>query len=161
MLLSIFLISCASRNNSSRNLSASSVSGIDWNVNKTVNTGISQIDWNKVFDKQDLDISIREYDTTVKPDSAGNYPLKREENIKQRRSTESEQQASTETSVQENVDNNYTAGNRTNIDESENKDSSVSAGSLFNLNWLWLLIIPAGVLLVIHRSKILNFILKK
>jgi hypothetical protein len=130
-------------------------------VNKTVNTGISQIDWNKVFDKQDLDISIREYDTTVKPDSAGNYPLKREENIKQRRSTESEQQASTETSVQENVDNNYTAGNRTNIDESENKDSSVSAGSLFNLNWLWLLIIPAGVLLVIHRSKILNFILKK
>lgn len=161
LLLIVFLVSCACRNSSNRNLSASSASGVDWNVNKTVNAGVSQVDRNKVFDMQDLDISIREYDTTANPDSAGNYPLKREENIKQRRRTENEQQASTEASVQGNIESNYTAGNQTHIDESENKDSSVSAGSLFNLNWLWLLIIPAGIFLFIHRSKILKFILKK
>ncbi|MDR2004387.1 MAG: hypothetical protein LBQ74_15265 [Prevotella sp.] len=161
LLLIVLIVSCASRNSSNRNLSASSVSGVDWNVNKTVNAGVSQIDWSKVFDMQDLDISIREYDTTAKPDSAGNYPLKREENIKQRRETENERQVSTDKSLQGNIENNYTAGNQTNIDESENKDSDISAGSLFNLNWLWLLIIPAGIFLFIHRSKILKFILKK
>lgn len=161
LLFIVFLVSCACRNSSNRSLSASSASGVDWNVNKTVNAGVSQTDRSKVFDMQDLDISIREYDTAAKPDSAGNYPLKREENIKQRRRTENEQQASTEKSIQGNIESNYTAGNQTNIEESENEDSSVSAGSLFNLNWLWLLIIPAGIFLFIHRSKILKFILKK
>lgn len=161
LFLIVFLVSCACRNSSSRNLSASSASGVDWSLNKTVNAGVSQTDWSKVFEMQDLDINLREYDTSAKPDSAGNYPLKREGNIKYGRRTENEQQASTEKSMQENLESNYTASNQTNIEESENKDSSVSTGSLFNLNWLWLLIIPAGIFLFIHRSKILKFILKK
>lgn len=142
LLFSVFF-SCASQKKSDEHLSASSISDIDLNIKQEINSGLSQVDWSKFFEYEDMEIYIRRYDTTAKPDSTGNYPLKEEENRKSKRNTEKEQQTTTDETKQENTEIEYDANNQIKIEQTKKKESSTEAGSPFNLNWLWLLIIPA------------------
>jgi len=149
LLFLVLFISCASRKKSDKHISASSISGIDLNINKAKDNSLHQFDWSIVRDNIDLDINIKDYDTSANPDSVGNYPLKSETNIKSKRKTETEQQKVTEESKKENANTHYTANNQTVTEETEHIESSTEAKSPFNLNWLWLLIIPvAGYLLI-------------
>lgn len=156
LLFSVFIFSCASQKKSDKHLSASSISDIDLNIKKEMNSGLSQIDWSKFFESEDIEIYIRRYDTTAKADSTGNYPLKEEETRKSKRNTEKEQQTTTDATKQENSETNYKADNQTKIEQTEKKESSTEVGSPFNLNWLWLLIIPTIGFFIYKK-----FILKK
>ena len=156
LLFSVFIFSCASQKKFDKHLSASSISDIDLNIKKEINSGLSQIDWSKFFESEDMEIYIRRYDTSAKPDSTGNYPLKEEETRKSKRNTEKEQQTTTDETKQENTETNYKADNQIKIEQIEKKESSTDIGSPFNLNWLWLLIIPAIGFFIYKK-----FILKK
>lgn len=156
MLFSVFVFSCASQKKSDKHLSTSSISDIDLNIKKEINSGLSQIDWSKFFESEDMEIYIRRYDTTAKPDSTGSYPLKEEETRKSKRNTEKEQQTTTDETKQENTETNYNADNQIKIEQTEKKESSTEVGSPLNLNWLWLLIIPAIGFFIYKK-----FILKK
>ena len=155
LLFSVFVFSCASQKKSHKHLSASSISDIDLNIKKEINSGLSQIDWSKFFESEDMEIYIRRYDTTAKPDSTGGYPLKEEETRKSKRNTEKEQQTTTDETKQENTETNYNADNQIKIEQTEKEESSTEVGSPFNLNWLWLLIIPA-IGFFIYKKFILN-----
>lgn len=135
---------------------ASSISDIDLNIKKEINSGLSQIDWSKFFESEDMEIYIRRYDTSAKSDSTGNYPLKEEETRKSKRNTEKEQQTTTDETKQKNSETNFNADNQIKIDQTEKKESSTDVGSAFNLNWLWFLIIPAIGFFIYKK-----FILKK
>lgn len=142
-LLVVFSFSCVSQKKSDKHLSASSVSDIDLNIKKEVNTNLYQKDWSKLFESEDMEIYIRRYDTSASPDSTGNYPLKEEETRKSKRNSEKEQQTTTDETKQENSETNYKADNQSKIEQIEKKETSTEVGSPFNLNWLWFLIIPA------------------
>lgn len=156
LLFFTFAFSCASHKNTEKHLSASSTSNTNWSKKEDLQIGLSQIDWSKFFESEDLEIYIRRYDTSAKPDSTGNYPLKEEETRKSKRNTEKEQQTTTDETKQDNSETNYKSDNQTKIDQTEKKESSTEVGSPFNLNWLWLLIIPAIGFFIYKK-----FILKK
>lgn len=161
LLFLVFLISCASRKKTDSHLSASSVLDTNLSVTGRSADNLWRTDWSRFFESEDMDIYIRKYDTSAKPDSAGNYPLKEEERIRSNRNTRKEQQTAAGESKQEDTGIKYTAVSHTDIAADQSEESAVETESLFNLNWLWLLIVPCIVLLIIYRSKILKFILNK
>ncbi|WP_280672979.1 MULTISPECIES: hypothetical protein [unclassified Dysgonomonas] len=119
----------------------------------TIDSDINRIDWSKVISSIDMDIYIRRYDMTAQPDSAGNYPLKEEESIKGKYDSQAEQQTASNQSKHENSDTNYSARLQNNIEASQISDSSLGTGSVFNLNWLWLFIVPVVIFLFIKKVK--------
>lgn len=142
LLFSIFFFSCASQKKSDKHLYATSISDIDVNIQKEINSGLSLIDWSKFFESEDTEIYIRRYDTTAKPDSTGKFPLKEEEVRKSIRNTGKEQQTTTDETKQVNLITNYKADNQIKIEQAEKDELFVKVGSAFNMKWLFLLIIP-------------------
>ncbi|MFC4673446.1 hypothetical protein [Dysgonomonas termitidis] len=152
----IFLSSCASRKKKDSHLSVSSASGASLSVTGRSADSLWHADWSRFFESEDTDIYIRKYDTAAKPDSAGNYPLQEEKNIRSRRNAQKEQQTAAGESKREDTRTDYTAASLTDITADQKEESATETASLFNLNWLWFIIIPAVGIFIIKK-----FILKK
>lgn len=155
--VSFLFLGCATQRKSDKTIVSSEDSKIDENITLEKKSLLTWSDLLSFRESEDIEINIKKYDTTAKPDSTGKYPLMEEQTLKSNRNTQKEQISSGEKKIETNFTKIKRSKRKIRSTEHLKTGYSVDVAGGNYIVWLWIaLAVVGGVILYLLIPKVLK-----
>lgn len=152
---SFLFFGCATQRKTDKIIVSSEDSKIDENIISEKKTLLTWSDLLSFRESEDIEINIKKYDTTAKPDSTGRFPLIEEQTLKSNRNTQKEQIVSGEKKTESNLTKIKRTERKIKSNERLKTGYSMDVAGGNYIVWLWIaLAIIGGVLLYFLIPKV-------